>query len=65
MTGVIKNLIKDKMFGFIKGKDGKEYFFHKSGLKNIQFEQLTEGREVTFEDAEGKEGKLRAEDIFV
>lgn len=63
MTGIIKRLIKDKRFGFI-GAEGKEFFFHASALKNVNFEDLTEGREVTFEDAEGSKGP-RAEDIYV
>ena len=64
MTGTVKKIVREKNFGFIKGQDGREYFFHRSCLKNIEFEDLTEGREVTFEDAEGDRG-LRAEDIFV
>ena len=30
MKGVIKNIIEEKGFGFIKVLDGTEYFFHKS-----------------------------------
>ncbi|MCR4301835.1 MAG: cold shock domain-containing protein [Sulfuricaulis sp.] len=44
MNGVIKKLVKDKRFGFIKGEDGKEYFFHQSVLKNVRYEELEEGR---------------------
>ena len=29
MIGVIKTLMDQKGFGFIKGSDGKEYFFHR------------------------------------
>lgn len=64
MTGIIKKLVKDKLFGFIKGENGKEYFFHKSGLKNVEYELLREGQDVTFEDTENSKG-LRAEDIYV
>lgn len=64
MTGVIKTLLSDKKCGFIKGQDGKDYFFHQSGLKNCGYEELARGREVTFEDAEGTKGP-RAEDIYV
>lgn len=64
MTGTIKRLKKDNGFGFILGQDGKEYFMHKSALKNAKFEELREGQDVTFEDAEGEKG-LRAEDVFV
>lgn len=64
MTGTIKTLNKEKKFGFIAGEDGIDYFFHASNLKNCGFEELTRGREVTFEDAEGSKGP-RAEDVYV
>lgn len=66
MTGTIKKIVLDKGFGFILGQDKKEYFFHKSCLKNIKFEDLREDQDVTFEDTEGPKGKgPRAEDIYV
>lgn len=64
MQGQIKLLTVDKGFGFIKGEDGKEYFFHKSALKNVKFEALSKGQIVEFEDSESEKG-LRAEDIFI
>lgn len=64
MQGVIAKKMEDKGFGFIKGENGKEYFFHMSCLKNIQFAQLKVGQDVSFEDAEGQKGP-RAEDIYV
>ncbi len=63
MQGTIKRLKKDRGFGFIECK-GMEYFFHASGLKNVKFEELYEGQEVTFEDVETKQGP-RAEDIYI
>ena len=64
MEGTVKKLVIDKGFGFILGSDGKEYFFHYSGLKNVKIDELEEGRDVIFEETEGKKG-LRAEDIFI
>jgi CspA family cold shock protein len=64
MTGTIKNINKDKGYGFILGENGAEYFFHRSALKNITMDELEKGRQVAFEDAEGTKGP-RAEDIFV
>lgn len=64
MTGKVKRVYADKGWGFIKGDDGVEYFFHRSGCKNTKLEQLKEGQDVTFEDAEGPKGP-RAEDIYV
>lgn len=63
MDGVIKRIVKDKGFGFIKAGN-VEYFFHRSALKNMQFEDLEEGQEVTFDDSEGNKGP-RAEYIYV
>lgn len=64
MKGKVKRLVRDKGFGFILGEDGQEYFFHKSAVKNADFNGLDEGTEVEFEDAEGAK-RLRAEDIYV
>jgi CspA family cold shock protein len=63
MTGTIKKLLTDKRCGFITA-GGKDYFFHASNLKNADYEALEEGREVTFEDADGLKGP-RAEDVYV
>jgi CspA family cold shock protein len=63
MQGTIKRLAKEKGFGFIESK-GQEYFFHMSGLKNVRFDELYEGQEVTFEDVETPKGQ-RAEDIYI
>ncbi len=49
--------INDRGFGFIaqEGSD-KDLFFHSTELQNIQFDELREGDEVTFEVAEGPKG---------
>lgn len=64
MTGTIVRLMTDKGFGFIKGQDGKDYFLHRSALKNAKFDELGVGQEVTFKDSESEKG-LRAEDVYV
>lgn len=48
-TGKIKKLILDKGFGFIADSDGKDVFFHKNNLVEIEFTNLTGGEEVQFE----------------
>ena len=63
MIGTIKKLTPEKGFGFIKGDNGVEYFFHSSALRNARFNGLVVGQEVTFEDAEGTKGP-RAEDVY-
>ena len=64
MQGTIVKLMLDKGFGFIKGEDRGEYFFHRSSLKNVSLEMLQIGQEVTFEELDTNKGP-RAEDIFI
>jgi len=64
MNGKVKLINAEKGFGFIVGADGKEYFFHRSALKNTQLEELQKGQEVEFEDSESSKG-LRAEDVYI
>ena len=54
--GEIKKLT-DRGFGFITQSDGsKDVFFHKSGLDGVEFDQLREGLEVTYEVESGEKG---------
>ena len=49
-TGTIKKVVADRGFGFIAAEDGKEYFFHRSGLQSsVDFDRLVGGERVTFE----------------
>ena len=49
-TGTIKKLVSDRGFGFIAAEDGREYFFHRTGLDtSLNFDSLTGGERVTFE----------------
>ena len=48
--GTIKKLVNDRGFGFIAAEDGKEYFFHRSGLDaGLNFDSLAGGERVNFE----------------
>lgn len=64
MKGKIVRVMGDKMFGFIKGEDHEDYFFHASALRNESFTQDLVDRTVQFEESEGAKG-LRAEEIWV
>ncbi len=47
----------DRGFGFIAREgEEKDLFFHANELKNVQYNDLREGDEVTFELAEGEKG---------
>ncbi len=54
--GKIKKLIRDRGFGFINDTDGREVFFHQSGLVDIKFDTLNEGQEVEFEVEKSQKG---------
>ena len=59
--GVIKKLISDKGFGFIKGERG-ELFFHHSAVEGASFEELQEGQSVEYVEGQGPKGP-RAERV--
>ena len=62
MTEIIKRLVLDKGFGFIRRDDGQEYFGHRSAIQGATFEQLREGQAVTFDGSRGDKGP-RAENV--
>ena len=53
--GKIKKIM-DKGFGFIEQANGQDLFFHKSSLSGVNFEELREGQEVTYEVGRGQKG---------
>ena len=49
--------LTDRGFGFIAQEgEEKDLFFHSNELKDVQFNELREGDELTFEVAEGPKG---------
>ena len=60
--GKIKKLVRDRGFGFISDTDGREVFFHQSGLVDLKFDTLNEEQEVTFEVEKSEKGP-RAIDV--
>lgn len=54
--GVIRRLISDRGFGFIKSDDGQDLFFHRSELQGVSFDLLKEGQSVEFENGQGPKG---------
>ncbi len=56
MNGKIKTLT-DKGFGFISREgEEKDLFFHAKELKDVRYEELKVGDEVTFEVVQGDKG---------
>ncbi|HPG24712.1 MAG TPA: cold shock domain-containing protein [Myxococcota bacterium] len=60
--GKIKKMVRDRGFGFIRGDDGKEVFFHRSGLNAGEYDALIEGDYVEYIVQEGPRG-ARAEHV--
>lgn len=63
MEGTVKWFNGRKGYGFIKGDDGKEYFVHYTAVPQGVF--LKEESRVSFDPAEGKEGKPQAQNIVL
>lgn len=54
--GKIKKLVRERGFGFISDTDGREVFFHRSSLVDVQFDALNEEQEVEFEVEKSPKG---------
>lgn len=67
MRGIVTRILPYKGFGFIKGDDGMDRFFHAERcIPNGCFETLRAGATVEFQDEEGRDGKgPRAIDVKV
>ena len=57
--GTIKQLM-DRGFGFIKTGDETDLFFHRSNLEGVEFNGLSVGQEVEFENGQGRDGRPEA-----
>jgi cold shock protein len=55
-NGVIKRLVRDRGFGFIRDDNGQEWFFHRSAVENGSFDGLNEGERVSFEEEPSAKG---------
>jgi CspA family cold shock protein len=54
--GTVKRIMRDRGFGFISAEDGREIFFHRSELQNVNFEDLQEGDTLEFNVVKGAKG---------
>jgi CspA family cold shock protein len=57
--GTIKRLM-DRGFGFIKGEQEGDLFFHRNDVEGVEFNSLREGQEVEFEQGQGRDGRPQA-----
>ena len=56
MQGVIERLVPEGKFGIIQGEDGREFFFHHTGLTATSFSELAVGHRVEFAVTAHREG---------
>ena len=55
--GTVKKVVSDRGFGFIAAEDGKEYFFHQSGVdSSLNFDSLRGGEAVSFDIEQSQKG---------
>ncbi len=57
--GTIRRLM-DRGFGFIKGEEEGDLFFHRNDIEGVEFGSLREGQEVEFEKGQGRGGRPQA-----
>ena len=62
-TGTVKFFNESKGYGFITDEEtGKDIFVHASGIKS---EELREGDKVSYEEEEGRKGKVAAQVVVL
>ena len=54
--GEVKRIIRERGFGFISAEDGREIFFHRNELQDVDFDALMEGDQLEFEVTKGQKG---------
>lgn len=63
MNGIVKKLLREKGFGFLRDdQTGQEHFFHQTGCDD-SFYTLEEGTKVTFEEGQMSPKGPRAEHV--
>ena len=69
MQGTIDRVVPEEGFGFLIGPNGEEYFFHRTALKEAEWEEMGPGVEVYFQPEAGvgdrPDEHLRAVDIHL
>ena len=58
--GIIRRLIADRGFGFIRTARGEDLFFHRNQLQGVEFSNLREGAQVEYELEKDRNGRSQA-----
>jgi cold shock CspA family protein len=53
---VVTKLFRDEGYGFIKTREGRDIYFHRNSVLHHDFDRLTIGTAVRFEEEEGEKG---------
>jgi len=61
MKGVIWNVYRNQEKGMIRGDDGAQVPFRKSGLSGVEFRALSSGQRVSYQIQDGWLGKEAVE----
>lgn len=56
LHGVISKLFRDEGYGFILQDGGGEVYFHRNALHGLNFDELEDGVEVSFNIEDGEKG---------
>lgn len=56
LAGLVVRLFREQGYGFIKGLDGQEIYFHKNSLAGDDFDRLEIGTGVQWVEEEGEKG---------
>ena len=54
--GVVSKILRDEGYGFILLEDGREVYFHRNAVHDLEFDRLDEGYEVSLNVAPGEKG---------
>lgn len=54
--GTVKRIMRERGFGFISAEDGREVFFHRSEVQDVDFDELQEGDHLEFSIVKGTKG---------
>ena len=57
--GIIRRLM-ERGYGFIKGEEEGDFFFHRNDLEGVEFGSLREGLDVEFDVGQGRDGRPQA-----
>mgnify|MGYP006304444239 CR=1 FL=1 len=56
VVAIIDRLFPDDGYGFLKGVDGRQYYFHRNSVLNGDFDRLKQGTGVHFTPEVGEDG---------